>query len=349
MTAPILFSWLLALLVQPMAVPPPPPGVQPPPGVSPPAGFRPPAGPPIPGVHPPPGGPPPQVKPPQGTVSPEVGGSVLLTRPPEGERLIPSCPHDPNPGDVLRLESLALSVTVGADSVRLHRKLTFSPTTAWKPVCDHQFFLGEPETVWTEGARTQVWFSQPPRTRQEVPVERLQLRELRSFGTGGGNTGSEPVTLVGARLTLAPLPGNPADHRLALEVEQQSVVFPEPGEGGLTSLNLPLTHLSRYTPSKTLAITVQVEFAEPWHFHGATLPENGHLENRVTWELTAVPETDLKLLFSGEAPAPDPEPEPSARPESLGEKILRWTLLALVLAAILGILLLSLRGRRRPK
>ena len=335
MTTSTLFLLLLSWLVTQTAPPPQPPGPGAP-GVPPPA----------PGT---PGGIPPQVKPPTGTVSPEVGGSVLMTRPPEGDRLIPSCPHDPNPGDVLRLESLAMTVTVGRDRIRLHRKLTFSPTTAWKPVCDHQFFLGEPETAWTEGARTQVWFSQPPRPRQEVPTERLQPRELRSFGTGGGNTTEAPVELVGSRLTLAPLPGNPSHHRLSLELEQESVVFPEPGGDGLTSLNLPLTHLARYTPSKDLQLTVQVEFAEPWHYHGATLPETGHLENRVTWQMPGVPDADLKLLFSAEPPAPDPEPDPAAPTETLGEKILRLALLGAVLVIILGILLLAMRGRRRPK
>jgi hypothetical protein len=182
-----------------------------------------------------------------------------------------------------------------------------------------------------------------------VPVERILRGELKSFGTGGGTTDEDPVTLVGARLTLAPLPGNPGDHRLALELEQESVVFPEPGEDGLTSLNFPLSHLSRYTPSKTLKLTVQVELSGPWHYHGATLPETGHLENRVTWELPGVPEADLKILFSAEPPAPDPEPEATVPAETLGEKILRWAILGSVLLVILGILLLALRGRRRPK
>jgi len=287
--------------------------------------------------------------PPSGAVSPEVGGSVLLTQPPQGERLIPTCEHGSNPGDILRLESLAMEVTIGQDRVRLHRKLTFSPTTAWKPVCDHVFFLGEPETAWTAGAKTQVWFTQPPRPRQEVPlVTRTGTRELKSFGTGGGTIPDEgpPPDLVGTELTLAPLPGNPTDHRLVLELEQESVVFPEAGEDGLASLNFPLTHLVRYTPSKTLQLTVQIEFAGPWHFHGATIPETGHLENRVTWEMPGVPELDLKILFSGEPPA-EPEPGPQTPEETLGEKILRWVLLGSVLAVTLGVLLLALWGRRR--
>jgi hypothetical protein len=293
------------------------------------------------------------VRPTTGAVSPEPGGSVLLTQPVQGERLIPTCEHASNPGDILRLLSVAVFLTVGEDRIRLSRKLTFAPTTAWKPMCDHTFFLGEPETAWTAGAKTQVWFTQPPRPRQELPTAtRLLTRTLKSFGTGSGsdepNPQNEPETstLIGAELTLAPFPGNPTDHRLVLELEQECVVFPEVGEDGLTSLNLPLMHLTRFTPAKDLRIQVQVEFGGPWHFHGATLPETGHLENRVTWDLPGVPEADLKLLFSDEAPA-EPEPAPAAPTESTAEKVVRYLMLGAVLIAVLGVMLLGMRGRRK--
>ena len=311
-----------------------------------------------PGAMLPPPGTPPHVKPATGTVSPEPGGSVLLTQPPQGDRLIPSCEHGANPGDVLRLESVAIFLTIGKESLRLSRKLTFSPTTAWKPQCDHKFFLGEPDTVWTAGARTQVWFTQPPRPRQEVKTVTLAAgKDPVSAGRDGGApdapktpalVGAEAPALVGAYLTLAPFPGNPTDHRFGLEIEQECVVFPEPGEDGLSSLNLPLKHLVGFTPARTLQISVQMEFNDGWYFHGATLPESGHLDHRVNWELPGVPDQDLKVLFSDEAPV---EADPGATPatESGSDKLIRVLLLAAVLFIVLGALLLGVRFRGKAR
>ncbi|PKN26467.1 MAG: hypothetical protein CVU65_05555 [Deltaproteobacteria bacterium HGW-Deltaproteobacteria-22] len=337
----------------------PPPGSAPPPqaGPLPPGAMKPPglrmlpAGVMLPpGAMLPPPGTPPHVKPGTGAVSPEPGGSVLLTQPPQGDRVIPSCEHKSNPGDVLRLESVAIFLTIGKENLRLTRKLTFSPTTAWKPLCDHKFFLGEPDTVWTANARTQVWFTQPPRPRQAVePATRLPGGEFRSFGTGSGPP--EPPTtpaLSGANLTLAPFPGNPTDHRFILEIEQECVVFPEPGEDGLTSLNLPLKHLIGYTPAKTLMISVQMEFNDGWFFHGATMPESGQLDHKVNWEFPGVPDQDLKILFSGEAPVEaDPEATPPA--ESTSDKFVRVLLLVAVLFVVLGVLLFGMRFRNKAR
>ncbi len=295
-----------------------------------------------------PPGPPPHVRPAIGTVSPEPGGSVLLTQPIQGERLIPSCEHDPNPGDILRLESVAVFINVGRDRIRLTRKLTFSPTTAWKAVCDHKFFLGEPETIWTAGARTQVWFTQPPRPRSPLtPLER-SIPKKNDPAAPSESAASDQTAWIGADLTLSPFPGNPTDHRLVLELEQECVVFPEAGSDGLISLNLPLAHLSRYTPSKSLQVSVQLEFDAMWYFHGATLPETGQLERRVTWEMPGVPEADLKFLFSAEAPA-EPEPQVAAPAESTSEMLLRGLLLVLVILVVLGVMLFGIRFRHKSK
>lgn len=291
-------------------------------------------------VHPDGMGIPVHVKPPSGVVSPEPGGSVLLANPPSGERIVPRCVHDPNPGDVLRLETAVYELTAGK-KLHLRRKLTFSPTTAWKPFCDHVFFLGEPETAWTKGATTRVGFVQPPRPSQDV------LAETRTFPLPGGRK-AEPVQWVGASLTLAPLPGNPSDHRLVLEIEQECTVFPEAGEDGVVALNLPLAHLGGYTPGTSTRVEINVEFQEPWHFLGASLPESGVLENRVSWALSGLPQADLKILFSDVPPEETP-PEGDSRRESLMDQVMRVFLLGLLVLVPLAVVLYLVVLRRRGK
>ncbi len=280
------------------------------------------------------------VKPPAGVVSPEPGGSALLTNPPAGERIVPRCEHGPNPGDVLRLETAVYELTVGKN-LRLRRKLTFSPTSAWKPFCDHEFFVGEPETAWTANAAARVWFTQPPRPRQDVDAE------TREFTPKIPKT-TEKWKWMGARLTLAPLPGNPSDHRLVLEIEQECTVFPEAGEDGTVSLNLPLAHLGTYTPGTDTAVEVTVEFSEPWHFLGATQPESGVLENRVAWKFPGLPAEDLKILFS-DTPPEEKDPAPQSPKESLADQVVRFFLLGLIGLVPLAVLLYVLARRRHRK
>lgn len=280
------------------------------------------------------------VKPPSGVVSPEPGGSALLTHPPSGERIVPRCEHDPNPGDMLRLETAVYELTIGK-TLYLRRKLTFSPTTAWKPFCDHVFFLGEPETAWTIGAKTHMQLTLPPRPPRELVAESRTLATLKKAVAHADQW-------VGAVLTFAPLPGNPADHRMVIDIEQDCTVFPEAGEDGVISLYLPLSYLDIYTSSTNLRVEIQVEFQEPWHFLGASFPESRVLDNRISWTISGVPEKDLKILFSDTAPVETPYENVTPQ-ETLGDQIIRLLLLGLIVLIPLGILLYIVFVRYRRK
>ncbi len=256
-----------------------------------------------------------------------------MTTEPDGIRIIPSCDFGINPGELLRLEDLRISVRVEEDGIQLYRSMSLSPTTVWKPGCDHLFFLGEPLLEGMSNPAGEVLFTLPPR-----PATTMETRIRQSPGKTG-------IRFMGADLKLAPLAGNPSDYRFRLEILHRVDLPPANDTDGVRSLKIPLAHYAGYTPSNTVSVQIQLTLHEPWFFHGATLPETGALENRFDWELSVLPDQDLVLLFSDESP---PEETGDPAPSRM-ETFLRILILAAILFALLGFLLFSVKARFKKK